>query len=147
MVAHMVILSDSSPVDVADAVMACGEDAAEAVTRLLLLRLRSHPLTRLLDSWDLSATAGAALFGVSRQAFTKWLSDGPPADRADDVAGFDAAVNTLATYLRPERISAVVRRPSPALGGVSLLDFAVSHTGRETAAAAAAMFDLRVVQP
>src|SRR6266702_7281710 len=46
-------------------------------------RIRSRPLERLLAHWSLSAAQGAQLFGISRQAFMKWLKAGPPAERAE----------------------------------------------------------------
>ena len=53
-------------------------------------RIRARPLERLLTLWNLSAAQGAGLFGISRQAFSKWLKAGPPDGRAEAVeAMFD----------------------------------------------------------
>lgn len=143
----MVNAVTARPDEVADAVMARGDAEAAVVTRLLLQRLQANPLLGLMEAWDLSATQAGDLFDVSRQAFTKWIKQGPPAGRIDDVSGIAAATAELERNLKPERISAVVRRPQSALDGLSLLQYAQTHSGRETAQAARAMFDIRQVQP
>jgi hypothetical protein len=104
-------------------------------------------LPALLARWRLSNAEAARLFGVSRQAFSKWLALGPPADREPAVADLDAAADLLERYLRPDRIPAVVRRPSAALGGRSLLAVAEDDGTHALLGAARAMFDLRRVQP
>jgi len=45
--------------------------------------------------WDISATQLGVMFGVSRQAMSKWLSDGPPAIRRDQVALLDQSTDLL----------------------------------------------------
>ncbi|MCK5750355.1 MAG: hypothetical protein KAH44_29325, partial [Oricola sp.] len=35
--------------------------------------VRTEPLERFTELWDLSNSAAAGVFGVSRQAFSKWL--------------------------------------------------------------------------
>jgi hypothetical protein len=90
-------------------------------------RLRSAgELRRLLEVWSLSRGDAARLFGVSRQAVAKWMAAGVPAERAAAVADLGAATDLLVHYLRRDRIPAVVRRPSPALGGQSLLRLAAT---------------------
>ena len=79
-------------------------------------------LVRTIGVWQLSQAKAAALFGVSRQAFAKWLQRGVPADHAVAVADLKAATDLLERYLKRDRIPAVVRRPIPKLDGVSLLD-------------------------
>lgn len=110
-------------------------------------RIRSRPLERLLILWNLSAAQGAQLFGISRQAFMKWLKGGPPAERADAVAALAAATDVLDHYLKRERIAAVVRRKASHLSGKSLLDLAIAGEYSKVRSAAEAMFDLRRVQP
>ncbi len=39
--------------------------------------IRTEPLERFTELWDLSNAAAARVFGVSRQAFSKWLHAGP----------------------------------------------------------------------
>jgi hypothetical protein len=83
---------------------------------------------------------------VTRQAVSKWLTRGVPAERAEEVADLAAATDLLVRHLKRDRVPAVVRRRSPALGGRSLLDLlAASHT-REVLEACRAMFDLGRVQ-
>lgn len=109
--------------------------------------LRTEPLERLAALWDLSNAAAARIFGVSRQAYAKWLDKGPPADRADDVAAVDNITALLDRYVKRERIPAVVRRPSPKLGDESIIERLESGDYEQTAALVADTFDLRRVQP
>ena len=78
--------------------------------------------TRTTEAWGLSQAEAARLFGVSRQAVGKWRRRGVPPERAGAVADLAAATDLLVRYLRRDRIPAVVRRPIPALGGVSLVE-------------------------
>jgi len=110
-------------------------------------RIRSRPLERLLALWDISAAQGAQLFGISRQAFMKWLKAGPPADRVEAVAALAAATDLLDHHLKRERIAAVVRRKAPQLSGKSLLDLATAGEYAKVRSAVDTMFDLRRVQP
>lgn len=106
-----------------------------------------HALEVVGQRWDLSKAAMARLFGVSRQAFSKWLTDKPAADRADDIAALITATEIMERHLRPERIAAVVRRPAEYLGGRSLLDVAKTDGPRAVLDVVRPMFDLRRVQP
>lgn len=110
-------------------------------------RVRAEPLRRLTTLWDLSNAAAARIFGVSRQAFSKWLATGPPADRVDDVTSVEDITALLDRYVKRERIPAVVRRPSPRLGDISIIERLESGEYEETAEAVRSMFDLRRVQP
>lgn len=110
-------------------------------------RVRTDPLRRLTTLWDLSNAAAARMFGVSRQAFSKWLATGPPADRVDDVTAVDDITTLLDRYVKRERIPAVVRRQSPRLGEASILERLEAGDYEETAEAVRSMFDLRRVQP
>ena len=109
--------------------------------------LRRRPLERVIALWDLSNAGAARLFGVSRQAFSKWLVKGPPADRADDVSRVEAVTDLLDRYVKRERIPAVVRRPSAVLDDRSIIEILEQGGYRETAEAVSAMFDLRRIQP
>ena len=109
--------------------------------------VRVTPLQRLCATWDLSGAAAARLFGVSRQAFAKWLDAGPPPERAAAVADLDAATELLMRHLKRERIPAVVRRPASRLHGRSLLELAQEGATSEVREAVREMFDLRRVQP
>lgn len=110
-------------------------------------RVRTEPLRRLITLWDLSNAAAARMFGVSRQAFSKWLATGPPADRMDDVTAVDDITTLLDRYVKRERIPAVVRRPSPRFGGASVIERLEDGDYEETVDGVRSMFDLRRVQP
>lgn len=143
-----IALTDMSPTEAAAAVLA---EQDHAWTRSLVDELdravRSQPLERLVDLWGLSNAATARIFGVSRQAFSRWLANGPPASRADAVADLVTATDVLDRYVKRERIPAVVRRPAPLLDDMSLLDLATLGDTRGVVDAVVAMFDLRRVQP
>jgi hypothetical protein len=110
-------------------------------------RIRTEPLERFLALWGLSASEGARAFGVSRQAFSKWLDLGPPSERAPAVANLATATERLARCVKRERIPAVVRRPAEVLGGSSLYEAACAGRHAEVRDAVNAMFDLRRTQP
>ena len=93
-----------------------------AVGTSLAARQSASDLVRTIGVWQLSQAKAATLFGVSRQAFAKWLQRGVPADHAVAVADLRAATDLLERYLKRDRIPAVVRRPMSKLEGVSLLD-------------------------
>lgn len=109
--------------------------------------VRREPLNRLTTLWDLSNAGAARVFGVSRQAFSKWLAKGPPADRADDVAAVDDITGLLDRYVKRERIPAVVRRASQRFDGLSIIERLEAGDYRSTADLVREMFDLRRVQP
>ncbi|MBW3666394.1 MAG: hypothetical protein KY394_02240 [Actinobacteria bacterium] len=124
------------------------EDAAwiRELVDALDREVRRRPLERMITLFELSNAAAARLFGVSRQAFSKWLANGPPAERADDVARVDAITDLLDRYVKRERIPAVVRRPAAVLGDRSILEMLEEGEYRDAAAAVADMFDLRRIQ-
>ncbi|HEX6286751.1 MAG TPA: hypothetical protein VFZ80_04645 [Acidimicrobiia bacterium] len=109
--------------------------------------VRTAPLSRLVSLWDLSNAGAARIFGVSRQAFSKWLAAGPPADRVDDVAAVDNITGLLDRYVKRERIAAVVRRRSENLGDRSIIECLEAGEYQQTASQVRATFDLRRVQP
>jgi hypothetical protein len=109
--------------------------------------VRTDPLERFTELWGLSNSAAAGIFGVSRQAFSKWLKTGAPSARAGAVADLAAATDLLDRYVKRERIPAVVRRNAPILGGRSLLDLAGDGETRRVTEAVEQMFDLRRIQP
>ncbi len=85
-------------------------------------RLSGRRLERVMRLWMLSRAELGALFGVSRQAVSKWLRDGVPPDRAEQVADVEAVTDLLERYLKRERIPAVVRRRADRLGQSSLVE-------------------------
>ena len=109
--------------------------------------VRTEPLQRLVTLWDLSNAAAARLFGISRQAFSKWLDSGPPADRVDDVVAVADITDLLDRYVKRERIPAVVRRPSPIAGGRSIIELLEGGDYRSALQMVRDAFDLRRVQP
>jgi hypothetical protein len=141
-------LTDMSPIEVAALVLA---ERDQEWTRRLVDELdravRTEPLERFVDLWALSNAAAARIFGVSRQAFSKWLSNGPPASRSGAVADLATATDLLDRYVKRERIAAVVRRPAPLLGDLSLLEVAAAGDTQAVADAVVSMFDLRRIQP
>ncbi|NOY56817.1 MAG: hypothetical protein GXP34_12660 [Actinobacteria bacterium] len=141
-------ITDLSPSDAAERILAEADEVwARRFVDAFDRRLRTEPLERFIELWDLSRSAAARIFGVSRQAFAKWLTSGPPASRAVSIADLAAATDLLDRYVKRERIPAVVRRQAPALGGRSLLELAETEGTREVLEAVRAMFDLRRVQP
>lgn len=109
--------------------------------------VRTDPLDRFVTLWDLSNAAAARVFGVSRQAFSKWRKTGPPAVRSSAVADLASATDLLDRYVKRERIPAVVRRPAEQFGGYSLLEIAEQGDTPVVLDHVAAMFDLRRTQP
>lgn len=103
-------------------------------------RLATEQLARVMALWKLSRSEFGRLFGVSRQAVTKWLTEGVPVDRVQQVADLAAATDLLAHHLKRDRIPAVVRRPAARLGGVSLLDLVGDGRSGEALAATRRMF-------
>lgn len=124
--------SELDPRTVAARLIAEHDDAWVAkLTAELDRRLSDRRLERVMRVWQLSRTELGTLFGVSRQAASKWITDGVPADRAPHVADVEAITDLLEHYLKRERIPAVVRRPAPGLGGTSLVELVSSGRGAE----------------
>lgn len=102
-------------------------------------------LRRTLALWDLNQSQAARLFGVSRQAVSKWLEHGVPAERAEAIADLAAATDLLVHHLKRERIPAVVRRSVPSLHGRSLLDVLAAGETRAVLEACREMFSFEDV--
>jgi hypothetical protein len=125
----MVTLTDLAPHEAASRLLADQDDRwISELTDELLRRKRGRELERVASVWQLSRRELGELFGVSRQAVTKWLDTGVPPDRAEQVADVQAITDLLERYLKRERIPAVVRRPAPKLDDASLLELV--RTGR-----------------
>jgi hypothetical protein len=138
-----------SPTQVAARLVAQAPDEAwlRALVDDLDRRLETDPLRRVMDLWGLSGAELGRMFGVSRQAVSRWLETGIPPGRVDAVADLSGATELLSRYVKRERIPAVVRRPSEMLGGRSLHDLALEGRHEEVHDAVARAFDLRRVQP
>lgn len=141
-------ITDLSP---AEAAAELSENGGSEWTRQLVDELdrtvRTDPLDRFVTLWGLSNAGAARVFGVSRQAFSKWRKIGPPALRSAAVADLASATDLLDRYVKRERIPAVVRRPADQFGGRSLLDVAEQGDTHSVLEDVAAMFDLRRTQP
>ncbi len=116
------------------------EFAAEIESQAVASQLR-----RFLATWGLSGSEAARLFGVSRQALSKWLADGPPAERLVVIGDLAAASDLLVRYLKADRIPTAVRRKAGRLGGRSLVDLVAAGESREVLETCRAMFDFRSV--
>ena len=102
---------------------------------------RAHAdLDRILAVWDLSQTAAAELFQVTRQAISKWRAQGVPTSRIDAVTDLSAATDILVRHLKRDRIPAVVRRSSAQLSGMSLLELVAAGRSRDVLIACRRMF-------
>ena len=93
-------------------------------TRLVLAELvgAGTGLEAVMASWDLSITDVARVFGVRRQAVQQWLAQGVPPARRPKLLAILGIADLLERNLLPDRIPAVVRAPSAADGGRSMLD-------------------------
>ena len=140
-------LATADPERAAVALVAADADGAARLAQFLERHLSAEPLDRFERVWQLSSSQAAAVFGVSRQAYAKWRSGGTPADRRVDVQLADQATATLLAHVKVDRIPVVVRRPSAALGGRSLLDVARANDLQAVRDEVASLFDLRRVQP
>lgn len=93
--------------------------------------LSGRRLERVMRLWQLSRAELGELFGVSRQAVSKWIAGGVPADRVQQVADVEAITDLLDRYLKRDRIAAVVRRRAPGLDGASLIELVASGGGSD----------------
>lgn len=113
------------PREAAARVAAAGRDEREWLDEFAenLDRYRAaQSLARTLSVWGLNQSQAAELFGVTRQAISKWLDRGAPSERAQAIADLAAASDLLVHYLKRDRIPAVVRRPAADLSNRSLLE-------------------------
>lgn len=138
-----------APHEVAEQLVADAPDLdwLRALTDDLDRRVRTAPLERFLTLWGLSGAEAARVFGVSRQALSKWRHGGIPPERSPALAELSVATDELDRRVKRERIPAVVRRRAPALGGRSLYELACEGRHHEVREAVAGFFDLRRVQP
>ncbi len=83
---------------------------------------RQPQLGAIMDSFNLNKTELARLFGVRRQAVDQWLSANVPPNRQEKVASVLAISDLLMNKLKAGRVPGVVRRPSDAFGGRSILE-------------------------
>ena len=91
------------------------EHPTRKATDKSVAQLHAESALGALRDWGLSASDAGRLFGVSRQALSKWLAQGLPADRMLAVADLAAATDLLVHYLKTDRVPAAVRRKSARL--------------------------------
>jgi hypothetical protein len=103
-------------------------------------RLSGRELERILRVWNLSRTELGHILGVSRQALSKWIADGVPADRVAQVADLASITDLLARYVKRDRIPAVVRRAASNLGNASVIDLISEGRSGEAVALSREMF-------
>lgn len=140
--------TSAAPQDLArELISAADPDWLRDLVDALDREIRTDPLRRLNTLWNMSNAGAARLFGISRQAYSKWLASGPPADRADDVIAVDNVTDLLDRYVKRERIPAVVRRPAPRLGDRSIIECLEDGDYGLAEQRVREMFDLRRVQP
>lgn len=98
-------------------------------------------LSRVQDLFALSRTELAGLFGITRQAVSKWLEEGvPPARQPKLLTVLDLA-ELLARQLQAGRLPAVVRRPAPAFGDRSMIEVIAADHHQELLAQVERSFD------
>jgi hypothetical protein len=98
-------------------------DVVEFQRRVLTsLRLEDDPLVVIGRELQLNKAELGELFGVSRQAVSEWMDKGVPSARMRDVSQILKTVSLLSRKLKTGRTALVVRRPTPALGGRTLLE-------------------------
>jgi len=93
-------------------------------TRLVAQELQAEQsdLERVRSVFGLNVTELAGLFGVTRQAASLWLVDGPPATRLAKVADVASIADILTRRLKPARIPGIARKPTAAYAGRSMLE-------------------------
>lgn len=138
----------TSPEEVAEK-LAQSHDAQwlRSVITLLEKSIQRSLLERLLTLWNLTGSEAGQLFGISRQAFNKWLENGPPANRLFAIAALSDATDLLERHLQRDRIPVVVRRISPLSGNKSLIELASAGKYDTLLNCVRDMFDLRRIQP
>lgn len=94
----------------------------------------------VFECWGLSQSEAGRVFGVSRQAVSRWIVDGLPATQVPAFANLAAATDILTHYVKLDRVPAVVRRSAEALGGQSLLDMLNEGRTADIVIACRAMF-------
>jgi hypothetical protein len=137
----------SEPEELALALIAADSSAVQIFVQILERHLTMDPLSRIERVWQISASQTAAMFGVSRQAYSKWHLSGVPAERREDVSDMDVATDELLTYVKSDRIPAVVRRKASRFDNMNLLEIAEHRGTSEVLKAVRETFDLSRVQP
>jgi len=90
------------------------------------LQHRRSPLDTIAETFELSDTELAELFGVRRQAVAQWRNDGIPSARQEKVATVASIADLLSRRLKAERVPGIARRTADAYDGLTMLEM-VSH--------------------
>jgi hypothetical protein len=134
-------LAELDPQDVATLLLGEHDSAwIAALTDELDRRLSGRELERILRVWNLSRTELGQILGVSRQALSKWITDGVPADRVSQVADLASITDLLTRHLKRDRIPAVVRRAAPNLDNASLIELIAGGRSGEAVVLTRRMF-------
>ncbi|HXH55933.1 hypothetical protein [Iamia sp.] len=116
--------------------------AADLAGALDRLAVRDDGLRRILRVWGLSDAEAGRVFGVSRQAVSKWRNAGVPGTRRVAMADVIATTDLLTHHLKADRIPAAVRRPAKAFDGLAMVDFITAGRTDELLARTRDLFDL-----
>lgn len=137
----------SQPEELALGLIAADSSAVQDFVQILERQLSAYPLSRIERVWQVSASQAATMFGVSRQAYSKWQIRGVPAERRGEVSDLNSATEELLTYVKSDRIPVVVRRKAPRFENMSLLEIAKDRGTAEVLKVVRETFDLSRVQP
>jgi hypothetical protein len=88
-------------------------------------------LDPIAETFGLSETELAGLFGVRRQAIGQWRERGIPSARQAKAATIAATAELLTRQLKAERIPGIVRKPAAAYGGLSAIEMIASDHHEE----------------
>lgn len=125
-------LAGLDPRDAAAQLLAEHDDAwVDRLSDELDRQRSGRQIDRVRRLWGLSRAELGEMFGVTRQAVSKWLATGVPPDRSAQVADVEAITDLLVHHLKHDRIPAVVRRSAPRLGDQTLLDLVTAGRSSE----------------
>jgi hypothetical protein len=97
--------------------------------------------------WALTEEELSVVFDVSADEIRAWLTEGLAGIHGDALDDLTAATVLLQARLKEGQVAEVVRRPVPKLGGLSLVELAMTHRHAELRQVVEQSFDLRKVQP
>lgn len=112
----------------------------DAFTDALHQQRTASQARRVFTVWGINHSEAGRMFGVTRQAVSRWIIDGIPATQTVALADLATATDILTHYVKADRIPAVVRRPAPALDHKSLLDLVADGRTSDVVDACRRMF-------
>ncbi len=98
------------------------DDFIKNIVIELSVRRLVAAVAQTMDAWKLSQDDMASIFQVRPETVSEWMQHGVPLERVEAVCDLDVATTKLVQHFKYDRIPEIVRRPSPARGGVSLMD-------------------------